>query len=256
MDRRDPELKEYIKLLFRRSWFIALIAMLFCGLAYVQDTLYGQPSYEASSRIIVNTSKKAEEAGSVDLNQITSDIMLIDTYKEIINTPAILDRVVADHPEFGITVAELDDKIKVSSSSRSQVMSITVRDPSAAAAVAIVNAVAETFKEEVPKLLRVDNVTVLTKADLSNQPPNVSISLLYKVVIAFALSAMVSITLVFLWEYLDDSIRTEQDVAQYLGKRMLADVPRIRRKEMKVSSVKERRKVAGDPVHVGINQQI
>src|SRR5690625_2830158 len=65
--------------------------------------------------------------------------------------------------------------------------------------------------------MNVDNVNVLNAAVLSANPTPVSPNLTLNVAIAFVLGGMVGVGLAFLIEYLDTTIKTEEDVERYLG---------------------------------------
>lgn len=50
--------------------------------------------------------------------------------------------------------------------------------------------------------------------------------------IAFVLSILIGIALAFLLDHMDDSVKTEQEVRAKLGLPLLADVPRIRNRDL------------------------
>ena len=56
----------------------------------------------------------------------------------------------------------------------SKVVYIGVTDPNPEQAVTIANKIAEVFKEEIPLLLNVDNINILSVAKLSENPTPVS----------------------------------------------------------------------------------
>ena len=63
-------------------------------------------------------------------------------------------------------------KINVANEKDSQVISVTVEDKDPKLARDIANATADVFKGEVAKIMNVDNVTVLSKAEVTeNQSP-------------------------------------------------------------------------------------
>ncbi|WP_123041905.1 YveK family protein [Cohnella candidum] len=239
----EPELKELLRLLFRRAWFMVLMAAVFGGSVFYYHDKYAVPSYEAVSKVIVHTSSTSEYT---------------DTYKEILTTPVIMDPAAARHPELGLTSEQLASRISVGTSEKSQVMSISVRDPSPDKAAAIVHAVADTFREEIPKVMKVDSVTILSDSGKAEPPRNVSKSLTSKLAIAVVLSFMASIGLILLREYFDDKIRTEKDVAVMLGKPLLATVTRIRKGDFKTGEVEDlelsKKIKAGEAINVGVNQ--
>jgi capsular polysaccharide biosynthesis protein len=72
------------------------------------------------------------------------------------------------------------------------------------------------FQQQVPILMNVDNVQILTEAKMSANPQPVSPNKTLNMAIAFVLGAMVGVGLAFLLEYLDNTIKNEQDVEKHL----------------------------------------
>ncbi|WP_239618853.1 YveK family protein [Cohnella mopanensis] len=249
----EPEIRIYLRLLLKRLWLIGVMAIVFCGLAGAYHYLYSDPVYEANSKVIVNSSRQSDNS-KLDINEMNSDLMIIDTYKEIIATPAIMEKVVTNHSELGLNTYQLISKVKVTSSSKSQIMSISIQQSSPEKAALIVNSIAEVFKEEIPKIMSVDNVTILSRADAVNSSVPVSTGLMTKLVIALVLSWVVSIGVILLWEYFDDSIRSEKDVMAILDKPVLTTIARIRKSDLKKGAYKSKKSRVNDAVQISINR--
>jgi capsular polysaccharide biosynthesis protein len=247
----ESEMKEYFQILWKRAWVIVGVVVLLCGATGIYSYLTNIPVYQASSKLIVNTSDRQASKGP-DFNQISSNLLLIETYKEIIISRTILEKVVKEYPNLIGNANELGSKISVGSSSRSQVMSITVKDSSFKRAVKLVNGITEVFKRETPNIMNVDNVTILSEATISDPPVEVSTGILFKVIIAFVLSLMISIVIIFLWEYLDDTYKTEKDILQ-LGVPTLAVISHIKKSDLASVSKNAKKKSVGDAFQIGIN---
>lgn len=224
----ELDLKDYIRILRKRMWLIAAFVLI-CSLAtaFISFT-WLTPIYQASTKLIVNKSNESFATNQLDLNAVNLNIRLIDTYKEIIKTSAIMDKVVLEHPELGLTSDQLTSQVRVSSVNNTQVMTLSVQNPSYAKAAEIVNAISNTFIKEIPKLMTVDNVSLLAPADPGKSPSPVKPQPVLNTAIAFIISLMIAVGITFLIEYLDDSIRTEQDVEQYLGLPTIAMIPKVR----------------------------
>ncbi|BBI31788.1 capsular polysaccharide biosynthesis protein CpsC [Cohnella abietis] len=248
----ESEMIEYFRILWKRVWVIVIVTVLLCGATGVYSFLKDIPIYQASSKLIVNTSDRQDGKTGLDFNQISSNLLLIETYKEIITARTILEKVIAENPGLVKDTNELSSKISVGSSSRSQVMSITVKDESYTKAVQLVNAVSEVFQRETPNIMSVNNVTILTKADMLDPAVKVSSGIMFKVVIAFVLALMISIVLIFVWEYMDDTFKSERDVSR-LGVPTLAVISHIKRSDWGGKS-KHPKKQVGDKLQIGINQ--
>ncbi|KUP22645.1 lipopolysaccharide biosynthesis protein [Paenibacillus sp. DMB5] len=234
---------------------IVSIVVVVCLLAGVYSLYIKNPVYEASTKIIVNQTQQVQTAASqLDLNQINTNIQLINTYKEIIKTPAILDVVAKNYPEFNTTAEELLKKVNVSSVNNTQVMTLVVRDNSYQRAAEIVNAISLVFKQEIPSLFNVQNVSILNEAKLNPPvaPGPVEPNVVMNMAIAFIVSLMIGLGIAFLLEYLDDTLKTEEDIEKYLGLPTIAMITRLGQEETKGTATQAQTlsRKAGELEHV------
>jgi capsular polysaccharide biosynthesis protein len=231
-DVKELEIKDYVRIIRKRIWWIVALVIVATVLSGIVSKYVIKPEYEASTKIIV-TKTSDPEIQQLNSDTVNTNIKLIDTYKEIIKTPAIMDVVAKDYPEFGLDSEELIEKVSVSSVNNTQVMTLVVQDQSYEKAARIVNAVSKVFQDEIPSLMSVKNVSILNyaKEDGTKQKP-VSPNVILNVVIAFILSLMFAVGIAFLLEYMDDTVKTEEDVQQLLGLPMLAMIHRVNSSEL------------------------
>lgn len=237
MSAQELDLRDYFRIVKKRAWLIISIMVVVCILAGIYSLYIKTPIYEASTKIIVNQTPTQATSVQLDLNQINTNIQLINTYKEIIKTPAILDIVVKNYPQFNITTEELLKKINVSSVNNTQVMTLVVQDNSYQRAAEIVNAISIVFKQEIPSLFNVQNVSILNEAKVNPpvEPGPVSPNVLLNMAIAFIVSLLIGLGISFLLEYLDDTLKTEEDIEKYLGLPTIAMITRLGHDEVKGS---------------------
>ncbi|MGE8078380.1 YveK family protein [Peribacillus loiseleuriae] len=194
--------------------FLTVVAALISGsLSYFVLT----PVYQSSTQILVN---QKSENNQIDASQLRVNIDVINTYSEIIKSPAILEKVKANL-NLTESVAQLNQKITVNSQNNSQVFSLAVQHSNRAMSVQIANEVAETFQREIPAIMNVDNVTILAKAE---NPIPVGPNPLLNISIAVVVGLMLGIGLAFLLEYLDNTLKDERDVEVYLGLPVLGSI--------------------------------
>ncbi|WP_139991066.1 YveK family protein [Paenibacillus paridis] len=223
----ELDLRQYMAIIKKRLALIIVFVIICTAAAAVVSMFFKDPVYEASTKIIVNQTTAQMATGQLDINQINSNIKMIDTYKEIIKTPAILDKVASKYSELGLTTTELSRKIQVSSVNNTQVMTLIVQDVDYKQAAQIVNAVSKVFQEEIQHIFKVENVSILNEAVIDAQPSPVSPNIPLNIAIAFVVSLMIAIGITFLLEYMDDTIKTEADVLQFLGQPTLAMISRM-----------------------------
>jgi capsular polysaccharide biosynthesis protein len=165
-----------------------------------------------------------------------------------------MDKVASIHPEFNLTTEQLVKKVMVSSVNNTQVMTLIVQDISYDKAVKIVNAVSKVFQEEIPKIMKVDNVSLLNEAKMMDKPPlPIKPNKILNVALSFIISMMVSVGLVFLLEYLDDTIKNEADIQQYLGIPALGLISKVRHEDIEMHTKAEVSKAGGEKSHVTVN---
>lgn len=206
-------LRELFAVLRKRLWLIVLITIIAATVSAVISFFVLTPVYESKTQILVNQAKNDQQLYS---NQtVQTNVQLINTYNDIITGPAILDKVIKEL-KLDESVADLSSKIQVTNAKDSQVAEIVVQDTSAKRAADIANTTASVFQKQVPKLMNVDNVKVLSKAALGESPSPVKPQPLLNVAIAIVVGLMVGVGLSFLLEYLDNTLKTEQDIENIL----------------------------------------
>jgi capsular polysaccharide biosynthesis protein len=243
------EFKEYFKMIKKRLWLVILCVVI----SGITTSLYSKsnyvPIYFASTKLIVNSTVAEDQSGigeKMDIGAVNANIGLIETYKEIIKSPAIMNKVVQQHPDLNVTPEKLMSDVQISTLNNTQIMTIGIPDPSYELAADIVNAVAQTVKSEIPRIMKVNNVEILNIADLNDIPPPVNKKSNSLIVISIAVSLMLSIGIIFLLEFLDDTLKTEQDIKTVLGFTTFSLIPTVNRREMKRLQKKKVRKKAGD----------
>ena len=196
------------------------------------------PTYQSSTQILVNQKNTENQ---LDISQINSNVDLINTYSVIIKSPAILDKVI-DKLNLTQNVEQLNQNISVNSQENSQVFSLTVTDKNAGTAVEIANTVSETFQKEIQGIMNVDNVSILAKAELKENPTPIKPNPLLNIAIAIVVGLMAGIGLAFLLEYLDNTLKNGYDVETYLDMPVLGSIQKIPQNlNKKGSKIQQRR---------------
>ncbi|WP_281974566.1 YveK family protein [Halobacillus litoralis] len=234
-------LKEIFEVLKKSIWLILGLA---AGAAIISAaiTLFVlTPTYEASTQFIVNQSQEQSENSPYDINDIRTNVELINTYNVILQSPRILDAVV-EELELNMTSGALSNKLQVANAEQSQVVNVTVTDPDPQKAAEIANTTVNVFKEEIPQLMSVDNVNVLSSANVGSNPSPVSPNTVLNIAIALVVGLMVGVGIAFLLEYLDNTIKSETDIEESLGMPVLGVVSTITENDIPTRTARTRKK--------------
>ncbi|MGG0750473.1 Wzz/FepE/Etk N-terminal domain-containing protein [Priestia megaterium] len=228
------DLRQLMGTLKKRFWLIALITIIAATVSGVVSFFVLTPVYEARTQILVNQAKSKEQF--YNSAELQTNVQLIQTYNDIIKSPAILGKV-TKQLDLGMTPKQLSNQIQVTNSQDSQVAHIVVQDTNARLAVNIANKTAAVFKKEVPKIMSIDNVSVLAKAELNESLSPIKPQPLMNIAIAIVVGLMIGVGLSFLLEYLDNTIKDEQDVEHIMELPVLAVISTIDEDELKGTSL-------------------
>lgn len=215
-------LKDIFMTLRRRLKLLIILPIIAMIVAAAVSFFVLTPMYQNSTQLLVNQTNPNPES-LYSQNEIRTNIEMIKTYNEIIKSPFILDKVI-EEAGVNLTVGQLNNMITVSSANESQVMNITVEDDNAEEAAMIANTIATVFQDEVPDLMNVDNVSILSPATFTVDQSPVSPNAMLNIVIAFVVGLMAAVGLAFLLEYLDTTIKTEKDIEDTLDMPILGAV--------------------------------
>lgn len=229
------ELIHYMSIVKKKIWLILAIVIIACTGAAIKTFFLTTPIYQANAKLIVNQATQIEGMSTVNYNTVQTNIMLINSYKEIIRSTAITSKVVEQYPEFQMTASQLSSGITVSAASNSQVMNIAFRSNSYERSANIVNAIAKVFKEQIPTIMKVDNVTLLNEASPEERSHPINTNPVMNMVMSFIVSLLLGIGLAFLLDYLDDTIKSEEDLERHIELPVLAAITRIHKDDMRVS---------------------
>ena len=179
------------------------------------------PQYQSSTTVLVDY--RASETEVLTQNDINLSQKLVQTYTEIIKSLTILNPVI-EEMDLSLTPNELLKKISVSQVNETEIIKISVTDEDPILARDIANTLAQTFSEEISHIMKVDSTSILDEAVLPTTP--LAQNKVTKIAIAGILGMMVSVGLVFLFEYLDRSIKTADETEHLLGVPVLGVIPK------------------------------
>lgn len=230
-------LSEIFEVIKKRFKIILASTVIITLIVAIISLFFITPMYEATSQFIVNE-PKGNEQDEFDSSTIRTNVEVINTYNVIITSPAILDQVI-DELNLNYGASTLAEKITVSSEENSQVVTVTVSDPKQPVASMIVNEVVSTFQEEIPDIMNVDNVSILTTAEEVANPNPVSPNVKLNIAIGLVLGLMIGVGLAFLLEYLDTTVKSKKDIENKLNVPVIGSISRVELDDLRQVSAEQ-----------------
>lgn len=231
-------LLEIAKILRKRLLLIFSVTVISIGISAGISFYVLTPIYHAQTQILVNQNSNLNDVYS--WQSIETDLRLINTYNVIITNTAILIPVI-NKLNLDVTPEELAKQISVSNENDSKVVNISVLDSNPKHAVEISNTISEVFKEKVPELMSVDNISILSKAKLSENPIPIKPNKILNIIIAVVIGLILGVSIAILLEILDTTIKSEKDIEEHYGIPVIGVVGLIGEKKEKKLPLKSRR---------------
>ncbi len=238
-------LKELFQTLRKRLNLIIVIALLAVIVSGVISYFFITPIYKASTQILVNQTKS--EQSLYTQSEVQTNLQLINTYNVIMKSPAVLD-VVVEELNLDMGTAALNQKITVQSENNSQVVTMSVEDEDPGKAAEIANKTAEVFKNKVQEFMNVDNVNIIAVASVAENQTPIKPQPLLNIAIALVVGLMAGVGLAFLLEYLDNTVKTEQDIEKILELPVLGVITKIDEEDVPAPRGNRTSRVRGESI--------
>jgi len=225
MEEETISLRELFAVLRKRLSMIVIVTVLATVVSGIVSYSFLKPVYQASTQILVSQAAAGSLASIAGMS-FDNDAKYIETYNVILKSPYILDQVI-EELDLDTSVQNLNSHVNVTQEGDSQVVSIAVQNENPAKAVTIANEIAKVFQREISALMMIDNIHILTPAEMPENPTPIKPQPMLNMAIALVVGLMASVGIAFLLEYLDNTIKDEQDIEKLLGLPVLGVVNTI-----------------------------
>ena len=223
MNEETIELRELLEILLKRKLLIIIMTVLCTVAGGVYSVFLITPMYNAETTMMVNGAKNMTDiASSLDIGSINLSQKLVVTYGEIVKSRIVLEQTI-DSLKLDMTYEQLLRKTTAQQVGGTEILKIAVQDEDPAQAAIIANKISDVFVKEVMRILKVNNVETIDKAIPIEKPVNVKTAL--NIAIAMILGLMLGVFTAFVLEYMDNTIKTENDVQKHLDLPVLGLIP-------------------------------
>lgn len=241
-------LTQLLQLCRRHIWALILWSI---GLALVGWGIANfviSPKYTSSAQILVNP--KSINSNAVYTTQ-QANMQLVNTYKDIVTShvilkdasdrltnpvrvvkkakpakykttdgrkvlvrkaqPAVIER---DGKAYSVSAAQLAKSVSVATQQQSQVFSVSAKADTPEKAKAEANAVARSFRDQIPNIMNINNVTILAPATNGiKSSPNVKMFTLA----GFVIGLVLTLAVILIREMTNTTVRDDTYLTQDLG---------------------------------------
>ncbi len=210
----------------KRLFWIILFSVLTGIFAFAASRFLITPKYETHAMVIVGKNNKdKQQEKDLQYNDVLLSQKLVDTYKVIIRSRAIQDKIINDL-KLDMDPKELDRLTTVTSVDTTEVIKVSVQDVIPERAMDIANQTVEVFKNEVTKIMQLDNVRILDAARLPQKP--VSPKMVQNTVLGVLLGLVIGVAIAVFREMTDTRIHGVKDLRMVTDLPVLARIPKTK----------------------------
>lgn len=211
---------------------VLIIIMLVLGVAIATGVTFFliTPMYESSAELIVQS--KAEASSTNLQSDVNANVLLINTYADMIKGDVVLDdvqRELAENYQYDLSTNDISRIVEVVQSTNSQMFQIRATSDNPDKSAAIANVTATIFQNKATDVLDVSQVTVTSQAQANTSPvsPNERMNIL----IGAAIGMMTGVGLAFLLELLDKTVKDEKYVVDEIELPIIGAISEMTNKE-------------------------
>lgn len=217
----EIDLKEIFMYFKSKLYIVILCTFVVVSLGMCYSIFVKKPVYTSSSTIVLASSESNGSASSAQVD-ITVNQKLVGTYREIVKSRSVLESVI-DSLNLDYTYENLSAKVGVSSVADTEIIKISAMDSDPKMAKKIANSVASTFSKEISNIYKMKNVNILDEANLPAVASN--ISFLKECILYFMIGFVLSMGLLFVLFYFDNTLKSVEQIESRLKLPVLGTIP-------------------------------
>ncbi|QAA32012.1 YveK family protein [Clostridium manihotivorum] len=217
------ELREYFNIIRKRLLLVILITLSCTLLTAVVSYFVIKPVYKADISVIIGQNDKADQTKE-NYNDVMMYQKMVKTYSIFVQTKVVANDVIKEL-DLDMTPEELIKMTSVTPKGDTEFLTITVKSKNKNEVAKIANQIAKSLKKESMEIYNRDNVKLVDEAVAPTSPD--SPRPLLNIAVALFVGLMLSVGLVFLIEYLDNTVKDEEELSRLLEVPVIGVIPII-----------------------------
>lgn len=220
---RTVTLRELWDIFVHRLWVMILAAVVVAGGLFLINYLTFVPEYESTATLYILRQNESESSsGSSD--DFSLALKVVNDCDYILKSHSVLDEVI-DELALDIPYEDLSENVSTSNPEDTRILEVTVVSDTPEEAKRIVDSICRIGTGKIEEAMGFSQVNLYEYGILNPEPCNQTGLMTYALA---AVIAAILVYTVFLIAYLlDDRIRTDEDIEQYLGLSVLGEIPNL-----------------------------
>lgn len=221
----EINIKELLQYMKEKIWIVGIALVLSLTTSIIYTQAIKKPIYKSSTTYVLISDSNKE---GITTSEVTLNEKLIATYKEIIKSRNILEKVIQEL-NLDETPSSLAKKISVEQVGTSSMIKITVSNKDPEMAKKIAETIGNAFSKEIESLYKISNLGLVDKALVPLVAANESNSKEMIMINGGALA--LSLMIIFMLFYFDNTVKDQEQVQEKTNLPVLGNVPLVTKKK-------------------------
>ncbi len=221
----EINLKELFDYFKERLLIMAIIVLSILVIGCAYSIFFKTPLYQSNTTVVLVSENGNNQTGYTQAEQNLNK-NLVGTYTEIIKSRSVLETVI-ENLSLDYSYSYLYNKVSISNTANTEIIKISVVDPDSTLATDIANEIVKVFGDEVTRIYKLQNVSVVDRASKEESPYNINV--LKDTVIYLLIGMVLAVGVVFVIYYFDTTIKSAEDVENKLNIPVIGIVPKAKK---------------------------
>ena len=221
MDKEFIQLREFLYLL-KKKWALIVFIIAICLISTIAITKYViKPVYESKTKVFVG--KEINNESTYDQWEIQMYQQLMQTYVELASTNNLIESAL-ESINLDKDVEDVLENLSVVQKENTQILEISYKSIDSQESFDVVNAITNEFIKVSRDIIPNVNIEIIDDAQIAKEP--LTNNLLRNLVVAFIGGCVLSVSLVLLMDFFNNTFNSKEDVERNLGLPIIGVIPR------------------------------
>ena len=219
-DESEIDLGEIFAYLLHWIWLLIICGLVAGGIGLAICVFAKTPLYQSTTKVYILSKTGNNESLTYSDTQLS--INLTKDFKEMITSRYVLETVI-ENCGLSENYEALAGAVTISNTSDTRIVGITVKDADPARAQLIANNIRDVAAVHLQQVMNLEAVNVVEYANLADKPSEPSKK--KYTILGFAIGFILCAGILVIRFFMDDSIKSSEEVEKYLGLTTLGVIP-------------------------------
>lgn len=229
VEEREIDLRVILNILRKNIIPLVIVTVVAALGFFVYSKFFITKQYEASATLIVNN-RQQDNNTALNTSDLYTSQGLAEVYSIIVKSDTVLQPVI-DNLKLSMTYDQLAASVNVSTINSTQLIRISMTHPDPAFAQKVIAAITEVAPDIIKTKVEAGSVNIISESRVSNNGNPVSPNARRNALIGALIGFVLTLAFVFIQEMMNNTFKTEDDIAKTLNIPLLGIIPAVDEKE-------------------------